>query len=95
MADVSTRVGVRFSHCVRHAAWGSGKTQLLQWFIISLFPLGVVDISGGGGGADNGDTIVAGRTSCNVGGTAAARINVSCSCETNSATSAMPRAAAV
>ena len=56
----------------------------------SCHPVGIVDVSGGGGGVDNGEIWPGGRTSLSVGGTAAARINVSCSGETRPAMSASP-----
>ena len=50
-------------------------------------------MAGGGGGVDRGETVPAGRESCRVGGTAAARIKVICSGVTAVASSASPFAA--
>ena len=46
-------------------------------------------VVGGGGGAVSGNTVLAGRTKCSVGGTAAAIISESCSAVTSPAISAI------
>ena len=66
----------------------------LQNWISSFRSDGVVDVLGIGGGATRGETWPGGKTSCRVGGTAAARTTVNCSGETRFATSAKPFAAA-
>ena len=60
---------------------------------MSWQPSRVVVVTGCGGGADKGETVPAGRESCKVGGTAAARIRVICSGVTVVARSASPFAA--
>ena len=52
----STWVGVRASQVSNAAADGSGRILLLQYLISSCHPVGVVDVSGGGGGVDSGET---------------------------------------
>ena len=89
----STRVGVHASQVSNTAADGSGKILFLQYLIKSCWPVAVVDVSGGGGGVENGKICPGGRTSCNVGGTAAARMSVNCSGEMRPAMSASPLAA--
>ena len=93
IAAASTQVGDHASQVSNAAADGSGRILLLQCLINSCRPVGVVDVLGGGGGVDSGEIWAGGRTSCNVGGTAAARIRVSCSGETRLAMSANPLAA--
>ena len=66
----------------------------LQNWISSFRSDGVVDVLGTEGGARRGETWPGGKTSCRVGGTAAARTTVNCSGETRFATSAKPFAAA-
>ena len=92
-AAASTRVGVRASQVSNTAADRSGRILFLQYLINSWWPVGVVDVSGGGGGVESGKICPGGRTSCNVGGTAAARTSVNCSGETRLAMSANPLAA--
>ena len=66
----------------------------LQNWISSFRSDGVVVVLGIGGGATRGETWPGGKTSCRVGGTAAARTTVNCSGEIRFATSAKPFAAA-
>ena len=93
MAVASTRVGVHSSHVLNMAADGSSKIIFLQYLIISCRPAAVVAVSGGGGGGiESGEICPGGRTSCKVGGTAAARTRVNCSGEMRPAISAIPLA---
>ena len=55
IAAASTRVGVRASQVSNAAADGSGRILLLQYLISSCHPVGVFDVSGGGGGVDSGE----------------------------------------
>ena len=67
--------------------------MFLQYLIIACLLAAVVAVVGGGGGADNGDICPGGKTSCRVGGTAAARTRVNCSSEMRPAMYAIPLAA--
>ena len=91
-AAASTRVGVHASQVSNTAADGSGRILFMQYLINSSRHVGVVDVSGGGGGVESGEICPGGRTSCNVGGTAVAKISVNCSGEMRPAMSANPLA---
>ena len=92
-AAARTLVGVRASQVSNAESDGSGRILFLQCWINSFQPVSIVNVSGGGGGVTSGEICPGGRTSCKVGGMAAARINVSCSGETRFAMSAKPLAA--
>ena len=91
-ATASTRTGVRLSHRWYTSSVAFSRTRSYNTFIISSLPAAVVAVFGGGGGVESGEICPGGRTSCNVGGTAAARTSVNCSGEMRLAISAMPRA---
>ena len=93
-AAARTLVGVRASQLLNAESDGSGRMLFLQNWISSFWSDDVVDVLGGGGGARRGEIWPGGRTSCRVGGTAAARTTISCSGETRLATLANPFAAA-
>ena len=93
-AAARTLVGVRALQLLNAECDGSGRMLFLQNWISSFRSDGVVDVLGTGSGARRGETWPGGRTSCRVGGTAAARTTVNCSGETRFATSAKPFAAA-
>ena len=86
MAAARTLVGVRASQLLNAECDGSGRMLFLQNWISSFRSDSVVDVLGTGGGARRGETWPGGRTSCRVGGTAAARTIVNCSGETRFAT---------
>ena len=60
---------------------------------MACLPAAVVAVIRGGGGVDNGDICLGGKTSCRVGRTAVASTRVSCSSEMRPAMSAIPLAA--
>ena len=91
-AAARSLVGVRASQVSNAESNGSGRILFLQYLINSCQPVGIVEVLGGGGGAASGEICPGGRTSCKIGGTAAARTNVSCSGETSPAMSANPLA---
>ena len=90
IAAASTWVGVHSSHSLNASADGSGKIIFLQYLIISCLPAAVV---GGDRGAESGEICPGRRTSCRVGGTAAARTRVNCSGELRPVISEIPLAA--
>ena len=92
-AAVRTLVGVCASQLLNIECDGFGKILCLQDWINSFQSDGAVDVFWGGGSATSGEVCPGGRMSCKVGGTAAARTNVSCSGETRVAMSANPFAA--
>ena len=77
-AAARTLVGVCASQLLNAECDGSGKMLFLQNWISSFRSDGVVDVLGTRGGARRGETWPGGRTSCRVGGTAAARTTVNC-----------------
>ena len=93
IAAARTLVGVHASQLLNMECDGFGRILCLQDWINAFRSDGAVDVFGGGGGATSGEVCPGGSTSCNVGGTAAARTNVSCSGETRVAMSANPFAA--